>query len=173
MKLLVALLVVLVVAAIVTTQARAATTSQKLHKSTTVVAWYKGEGWWHLRPGFRKCGDIRWDRPAARCWRHRANLRWHRARVVRLTPRPQATGHVAGWLCIHSREGAWNAQTGNGYYGGLQMSYGWMGLVGNAALLSPEQQMAAAETGYRQSGYSSAWLAGQWPNTYPPCAGYF
>jgi CubicO group peptidase (beta-lactamase class C family) len=80
--------------------------------------------------------------------------------------------HIALWLCIHNGEGAWNANTGNGYYGGLQMTYGWDGLVGNAALLSPEAQMAAAETGYRQSGYSVAWLESQWPNTSPPCLGY-
>ena len=33
--------------------------------------------------------------------------------------------HAPAWwlrqaLCIHSYEGAWNANTGNGYYGGLQ-----------------------------------------------------
>jgi hypothetical protein len=81
--------------------------------------------------------------------------------------------HAQGWLCIHNLEGAWNAQTGNGYYGGLQMTYGWMGLVQNAALMSPSAQMWAAETGLKANGYSSSWLAGQWPNTYPPCAGYF
>ena len=26
------------------------------------------------------------------------------------------------WRCIHEHEGAWNANTGNGYYGGLQMT---------------------------------------------------
>ena len=81
--------------------------------------------------------------------------------------------HESGWLCIHSREGAWNANTGNGFYGGLQMTYGWMGLVTRADLLSPAQQMRAAETGYRRSGYSDSWMRGQWPNTYPPCAGRF
>ena len=81
--------------------------------------------------------------------------------------------HESGWLCIHSREGAWNANTGNGFYGGLQMTYGWMGLVTRADLLSPAQQMRAAETGYRRSGYSRSWLLGQWPNTAPPCLGLF
>lgn len=81
--------------------------------------------------------------------------------------------HMPGWLCIHSREGAWNSNTGNGYYGGLQMTHGWMGLVGYAHLLTPLQQMRAAETGYQRSGYSHSWLAGQWPNTYPPCGAYF
>jgi hypothetical protein len=97
-----------------------------------------------------------------------------RSKLARLSPHPVSTaGHLAGWLCIHRREGAWNASTGNGYYGGLQMTYGWMGLVKDASKLSPAQQMAAAETGYRQSGYSDSWMRGQWPNTYPPCAGLF
>lgn len=87
----------------------------------------------------------------------------------RLAPPRPAVGHLAMWECIHAGEGAWNAQTGNGYYGGLQMTYGWMGLVGNAALLSPAAQMAAAEAGWRANDYSLAWLFGQWPNTAPPC----
>jgi hypothetical protein len=28
---------------------------------------------------------------------------------------------VAAFMCIHSHEAAWTANTGNGYYGGLQM----------------------------------------------------
>ena len=28
---------------------------------------------------------------------------------------------LAAWLCIHRHEGPWNANTGNGYFGGLQM----------------------------------------------------
>jgi len=28
---------------------------------------------------------------------------------------------TTGLMCIHRYEGAWNANTGNGYYGGLQM----------------------------------------------------
>ncbi len=78
--------------------------------------------------------------------------------------------HRALWLCIHSREGAWN-DAGAPYYGGLQMSYGWGG-VARADLLSPSAQMALAERQYRASGYSTAWLQGQWPNTSPPCLGY-
>lgn len=153
--------------------ASATTSSQKLRKSETVVAWYKGPGHWHLRPRYQFCADLRSPLAAGRCWRHRENLRWHRARIVRLRPRPQLS-HLAGWLCIHSREGAWDANTGNGYYGGLQMTYGWLGLIkGRASDMSPGAQMAAAEGGYLLSGYSDAWMRGQWPNTYPPCAHLF
>jgi hypothetical protein len=83
-----------------------------------------------------------------------------------------ASSHWQGWLCIHSREGAWNDE-GAPYYGGLQMSYGWMGRVGDAAQLSPSQQIAAADAEARNHGYNYAWMQGQWPNTFPPCAGYF
>lgn len=97
----------------------------------------------------------------------KSQIRTARARMA------PAIGHLQGWLCIHGREGSWTANTGNGFFGGLQMTDGWMGLVGQAHLLTPYQQMAAAEEGYRRSGYSSSWMSGQWPNTYPPCAGYF
>ncbi len=80
--------------------------------------------------------------------------------------------HYQLWMCIHAGEGAWDDDTGNGYYGGLQMTFGWDGLIGNAALMSPMAQMEAAEEGFRDSGYSITWLEGQWPNTSPPCLQY-
>lgn len=108
---------------------------------------------------------------------HRWNARRVAAYKIAHRPRPTlvrtpaATGGVANeamWLCIHSREGAWNANTGNGYYGGLQMTSGWGG-VARPDLLSPVAQMQLAERGYAASGFSRAWLFGQWPNTAPPC----
>lgn len=94
----------------------------------------------------------------------------HRAALARLAPATPA--HMAGWLCIHSREGSWTDE-GAPYYGGLQMTYGWMGAVGDAAQLSPLDQMWAAERVSARYGFSSAWMSSQWPMTYPPCAGYF
>ncbi len=94
-----------------------------------------------------------------------------RARKYALAHRAVTVGHQALWLCIHSREGAWNANTGNGYLGGLQMTPGWGG-VARPDLLSPAAQMALAERQYRASGYSVSWLEGQWPNTSPPCLAY-
>jgi hypothetical protein len=97
----------------------------------------------------------------------RARLARARARV-----RPQP-GHLAGWSCIHSREADWSANTGNGFYGGLQMSYGWAGRVQNAALLAPTEQIAIAEAEAAEHGWSYAWMRSQWPNTFPRCAGLF
>lgn len=110
-------------------------------------------------------------------WLKRFGLRIRAEGWRRMHPKPRyvssgGVAHRAGWLCIHSREGDWHANTGNGYYGGLQAHYGWGG-VARMDLLSPEAQMAVAEREFRKTGYSHAWLAGQWPNTYPPCAGYF
>lgn len=84
-------------------------------------------------------------------------------------------------MCIHSYEGAWNDNTGNGYYGGLQMTENWAVygrvLVWHANLLSPYGQMRVAERGYRmvaaRQGWSyarSVWLPGQW--WHPDCFKY-
>ncbi len=99
-----------------------------------------------------------------RLWSHR------RITARRLAASHPAIAHLSLWLCIHRGEGSWT-DGGSPYYGGLQMSYGWDGLVTDASLLSPYEQMRAAELGYARSGYSRAWLEGQWPNTSPPCLG--
>ncbi|GGM97053.1 transglycosylase [Lentzea pudingi] len=59
--------------------------------------------------------------------------------------------------------GNWAANTGNGYYGGLQFSqqtWNGYGGVGNPANASREQQIAVAERV----------LAGQGPNAWPSCS---
>ena len=79
------------------------------------------------------------------------------------------------WLCIHRGEGAWNDPNsgGNGHYGGLQMSPGWLGYFnGTANQYSQLQQERYAEQGYRDSGYSRSWLGGQWGQTIGPCWQY-
>lgn len=95
--------------------------------------------------------------------RHRAYLTLHPPVV-----KPQGASHLAMWLCIHAKEGAWNANTGNGYYGGLQMTSGWGG-ASRPDLLSAGAQIALAEGQYAASGYSLSWLRGQWPNTSYGC----
>lgn len=107
------------------------------------------------------------------CWHARAAA-WTQRSLLRVQAQLAARAlpaHYSLWLCIHSREGAWDADTGNGYYGGLQMTWGWLGYIsGPASAYAPTQQMQAAERGYRASGYSLAWLYSQWPNTAPLCA---
>ncbi|MHB8060339.1 MAG: transglycosylase family protein [Gaiellaceae bacterium] len=98
------------------------------------------------------------------------NLWQTRAVHVRLKAR--RVPHRAQWLCIHRGEGAWNARTGNGYYGGLQMdisfqrSYGGYLLrnKGTADNWSPNEQMWVAERAYRSGrGFYP------WPNTARAC----
>ena len=76
------------------------------------------------------------------------------------------------WLCIHRHEGPWNARTGNGYYGGLQMdltfqrTYGLdlLRRKGTADRWRPIEQIWVAERAYRSGrGFSP------WPNTARAC----
>lgn len=95
-------------------------------------------------------------------WKHRAK----RARRVATHP-----PHRAGWMCIHSHEGAWHDPNGP-YYGGLQMdlgfqrSYGaWLlRKKGTADHWTPLEQMWVAEHAHRSGrGYYP------WPNTARYC----
>ena len=80
--------------------------------------------------------------------------------------------HYSQWLCIHSHEGAWNANTGNGYYGGLQMDMSFQSAYGGHLLRTkgtannwtPMEQMWVAER-----AYSSGRGFGPWPNTARMC----
>jgi hypothetical protein len=59
-------------------------------------------------------------------WRKRAAFVWRR-----ITSPP----YERQWECIHRGEGAWNSNTGNGYYGGLQMDIGFQRTYAPAYLL--------------------------------------
>jgi hypothetical protein len=75
-------------------------------------------------------------------------------------------------VCIHHYEGAWNANTGNGYYGGLQMDLGFQArygadflrLWGTADKWPVWAQLQAAGRAY-QSGRGFY----PWPNTARAC----
>lgn len=104
---------------------------------------------------------LKWSAKVNKLIYNRDDARQRIARLkqeIRLSARPP---HYALWLCIHGGEGAWNDNTGNGYYGGMQM-HEWWGGVQYAYLLSPMQQMWLAEREYRTHGYSYSWLYGQW-----------
>jgi len=66
-----------------------------------------------------------------------------------------------GWfraaLCIHSKEGAWNSNTGNGYFGGLQFMLGTWRSVGGPSwphLVSPREQLYRAYLVWKRDGGS-------------------
>lgn len=96
-------------------------------------------------------------------WRERA----HRVSLIPIPPWPP--GWLADALCVHHHEGAWNADTGNGYYGGMQFDIGtWDGNGGRryaarADLARPRQQLLVALTTWRRRGWQP------WPNTAMQC----
>jgi hypothetical protein len=120
---------------------------------------------------------------AARFW-YRTHLRVKHEAVKILARRRQqvlgAAGHLAGWSCITNGAYPGAPHEGHGwngpYSGPLQMTNPWMGYsaphgdwnsIGDRAVYAIADRVAA------QHGYSYSWMAGQWPNTYPPCANRF
>jgi hypothetical protein len=140
---------------------------------------YRSETWhWQLlmnvrrTPTSRAAETAHSDARAFRIWTR--NLWKHRAiRARRKAARPP---HRSGWLCIHRYERnprqGWATNTGNGYYGGLQMDLsfqrtygGWLlRRKGTANRWTPVEQMWVAERAYRSGrGYYP------WPNTARSC----
>jgi hypothetical protein len=103
---------------------------------------------------------------AVRLWRGRARTVEQRA-----THPP----HLREWLCIYRYEHhpaqGWRTNTGNGYYGGLQMDIGFQRRYGGSLLRSkgtanrwtPLEQIWVAERARRTRGF---W---PWPNTARAC----
>ncbi len=113
-------------------------------------------------------GILRVSNPKYRHW----VLDLWQKRATRARLRARKVPHRSQWLCIHRGEGAWNAHTGNGYYGGLQMdlsfqrSYGryLLRVKGTAENWSPNEQMWVAERAYKSGrGFYP------WPNTARAC----
>ena len=100
-------------------------------------------------------------RRALRFWRREART------VRRLAAHPP---HRGGWLCIHRFEGSWR-DSGDPYWGGLQMDRGFMRTYAPRVLLrrgwanrwTPLEQMWVAERAHRGRGYYP------WPNTARYC----
>src|SRR4051812_45441138 len=113
----------------------------------------------------------------------------HRERTVTSIRKLQYMTHVwavknSGWLafwrthaprlmCIHRYEGAWNAYSPAGYYGGLQMDWSFMRTYGpdklaryggrDARYWAPADQLAVAMRAVRTRGYTP------WPNSATAC----
>lgn len=90
-------------------------------------------------------------------------------------PLPGMPGPMPGadWYAMAQKEssGNWQANTGNGYYGGLQFdpntwnAYGGQAYAPRADLATPQQQVAVAENTLAGQG------PGAWPNTFTPFGG--
>ncbi len=60
-------------------------------------------------------------------------------------------------MCIHQHEGAFNANTGNGYYGGFQFLLGTWASVGGVTrpdLATPREQLYRAWRVWLRDGHS-------------------
>jgi|SRR5215831_15116268 len=72
-------------------------------------------------------------------------------------------------MCVHRGEGAWNANTGNGFYGGMQFMHGtWVSNGGRRFAeyphrATPVQQLIVAYWLWRRAGWRP------WPNTARAC----
>ena len=82
---------------------------------------------------------------------------------------PWTAAWYRGAICVHEHEGAWNSNTGNGYYGGFQyLTSTWINSGGGqyasrADLATPHEQLLVTWHVTRSSGW------GQWPNTARMC----
>ncbi|MCP9486740.1 MAG: transglycosylase family protein [Gaiellaceae bacterium MAG52_C11] len=100
---------------------------------------------------------------------------WHK-RALAAERRAASPPHRSQWLCIHRHERhplqGWATQTGNGYYGGLQMDISFQRTYGSEILRrkgtannwSALEQMWVAERAHRSGrGFQP------WPNTARSC----
>jgi hypothetical protein len=84
--------------------------------------------------------------------------------------------HEAMWLCIHGYEGSWT-DPDPPYFGGLQMSYGFMEAYGGSLYAekgtadnwTSDEQIGVAENAWAINGYYLGWLYSQWPISGPNC----
>lgn len=117
----------------------------------------------------RNCADARY---LANVWAKRAHVArvktalWRKNAAIR-----ERRALYEKWRCIHEHEGAWDANTGNGYYGGLQMDLSFqqahgpqfLARWGTANNWPVWAQIEAAENAYATRGF------GPWPNTRLMC----
>lgn len=110
-----------------------------------------------------RSSSLEYKRWVLRYWRQQAK---QVRRKAKNPPRKRA------WLCIQRHEGPWNANTGNGYYGGLQMDLTFQRMYGPELLRrkgtanrwTPIEQIWVAERAYRSGrGFRP------WPNTARYC----
>lgn len=76
--------------------------------------------------GRRVSGTIR----GGPCPRYLAKIFRAKAQKIRMAYRQWFTRTYEKWRCIHEHEGAWTSNTGNGYWGGLQMDWGFQHTYG-------------------------------------------
>jgi len=150
----------------VTTPAKKPMHASTRHVSPLLVRRLRRTVWhWQAVMGIRRRAHVKGElhtTRALRYWRRQARY------VSHLAARPP---HKRGWQCIHRFEGSWR-DSGDPYWGGLQMDRGFMRTYAPGALLrrgwanrwTALEQMWVAERAHRSGrGY---W---PWPNTARSC----
>jgi len=149
----------------------------KAHKSLTTVRFLQSpKHHWMLAPRYRK-----WWQVPDRKWRNtvrraRALLRYHEHQLAVASQRIQQLTFPSylesAFLCIHRYEGAWNANTGNGYYGGLQMDTSFQGSYGKEFVVqwgTADNWPVWAQLEAAKRAYMSGRGFGPWPKTALAC----
>ncbi len=137
------------------------------------IAQYRDETWrWQRLMG--RARTPYWaaaERTTSEAYRQWVVDVWRR-RALRVRTVAQNPPRSNAWLCIHRREGPWTANTGNGYYGGLQMDLTFQRMYGGFLLRTkgrahrwrPIEQIWVAERAFRSGrGFYP------WPNTARAC----
>jgi hypothetical protein len=91
--------------------------------------------------------------------------------VSKHTPAVPARLHDS-FMCIHRFEGAWNSNTGNGYYGGLQLDLGFQSSYGPEFLDrwgTADRWPVWAQLQVAVRAYRAGRGFGPWPNTARVC----
>lgn len=181
-------LALLVVALATATSAFGMSASQHLrHANTTLASAHSTIRFFQHHSHLLYRGPLRTRRVA---WHevHRARARIERAKheqavALRVLHPVPAVGHLAGWQCITN--GAHpgtprDPHEGNGYAGSysgpLGMTTPWLGHMppGSDWVHSDRLSVyAIAEDVAARYGFNYSFMRGQWPNTFPPCAGFF
>jgi hypothetical protein len=116
-------------------------------------------------------GQIRFDGLGPERWAfrfHREQRIVRRLQVALAARLARQVWLISAFECIHSHEGSWTANTGNGYTGGLQFGFPeWTtygrSFAARADLASPSEQIAAGITYWSVAGFAP------WPNTARMC----
>jgi hypothetical protein len=122
------------------------------------------------------------DRPSARTFKGHGAEYWHwqyklerRAHRRTISTRIAAVGShplERAFLCIKSFEGAWRSNTGNGYYGGMQMDLGFQRSYGSEFLRAwgtADNWPVSVQLAVAMRAYLSGRGFYPWPNTARYC----
>ena len=105
-----------------------------------------------------------------RLWQRRLGVAT--LQVLRHGHRPLPRALSSAFLCIHRYEGAWDSNTGNGYYGGLQMDRRFQSLYGSEYVArwgTADNWPAWAQLQVAVRAYQAGRGFYPWPNTARAC----